>query len=55
MVDDLFVYTLEAHATDEWPIKELATEVFQLRDLDDRIKAASSFLSQYSLNNSFTV
>ena len=54
-VEFLFVYILEAHAADEWPIKELPSEISQHRDLDDRIKAASTFFTQFPLHESFTL
>lgn len=54
-VDFLFVYILEAHAADEWQIKELPVEIPQHRNVDDRIKAASSFFAQYALHENFTL
>lgn len=44
-VSFLFVYILEAHAADEWPIKELEQEIPQHRSVQDRIKCANDFVN----------
>lgn len=54
-VQFLFVYTMEAHAADEWPIKELEEEIPQHRTAEDRLKAASNFLLKHPLHSSFVL
>jgi hypothetical protein len=49
-VNFLFVYILEAHAKDEWPIKELEEEILQHKSIEDRLVAAKSFISEYSFH-----
>lgn len=51
----LFVYIMEAHAADEWPIKELPQEINQHRSLEERIEAARNFLVTHPLHSSFTL
>jgi hypothetical protein len=48
----LFVYILEAHAADEWPIQELppGQEIYQHRGPGDRLRAARRFLSLHPLH-----
>ena len=48
-VQFLFVYILEAHAADEWPIGELEPEIPQHRTVQDRLQAAASFLAKHPL------
>jgi hypothetical protein len=54
-VDFVFVYILEAHAADEWPIKELAEEIPQHRSVQDRIDCAHRFLAEYSMHSGIRV
>ena len=51
----LFVYILEAHAEDEWPIKELAVEIKQHTSVADRLVAARNFTTDYTLHPSMAV
>jgi len=46
----LFVYILEAHAGDEWPIKELDVEIMQHKCVEDRLEAARYFISEYAFD-----
>ena len=55
IVNFLFVYILEAHAADEWPIKELEEEIFQHKSVDDRLEAARNFVSQYHFHQQLEV
>ena len=54
-VNFVFVYILEAHAADEWPIKELATEIPQHKCVEDRIACAKRFLSEYSMHKDIRI
>lgn len=49
LVDFAFVYILEAHAHDEWPIN-YRLMIPQHRQLSDRIQAAQQFQDALSLN-----
>ncbi len=51
----MFIYILEAHAKDEWPIKELEPETPQHKSLDDRINAACNFFANYSVHEAFVL
>lgn len=53
--DFLFVYIMEAHAADEWPIKELREEIPQHKCQEDRITAALNFVSEHPLPACFSV
>jgi hypothetical protein len=46
----LFVYILEAHAADEWQIKELPVEIPQHKSVNERLIAANNFISEYALH-----
>jgi hypothetical protein len=48
-----FVYILEAHANDEWPINEL--QIPQHKTLQDRIAAAANFFSLYPLPSNVNI
>lgn len=50
-VNFLFVYILEAHAEDEWPIKELQVEIKQHKCVADRLEAARNFIGEYDLHH----
>jgi len=47
-----FVYILEAHATDEWPIASINDQLPQHKSLRDRMEAASLFQQSYPLDPS---
>ena len=51
----VFVYILEAHAADEWPVKELPQEIPQHKSVDDRIESASRFFVDYPMHDCFTL
>jgi hypothetical protein len=53
--DFLFVYIMEAHAADEWPIQELPESIPQHRCMEDRIRAALNFLSEHPLPTCFSL
>ena len=42
-VDFLFVYVMEAHAADEWPLGLLRSSIPQHRSMDERCSAARKF------------
>jgi len=45
-----FVYILEAHAHDEWPVPCECTDVAQHKTLQDRALAASLLVNEYPLH-----
>ncbi len=51
-VQTIFVYILEAHATDEWYVASINEVVAQHKCLEDRKQAAKLFLQQYPLHKS---
>lgn len=51
----MFVYILEAHAVDEWPINQLDEEIPKHRNLSDRRKAADGLLKALPLHPAFHV
>lgn len=53
LVKFVFVYIMEAHAADEWPIKELEEEIPQHKTLNDRINAATIFFHRNPLHPDF--
>lgn len=48
----VFIYILEAHAIDEWPIAGINEILLQHRTLQDRAKAATLFMQTYPLDSS---
>lgn len=46
-IDFLFIYILEAHASDEWPLGN-HVEIEQHKTLEERVKAAKTFVERYS-------
>ena len=46
----VFIYILEAHATDEWRVDSINTEVAQHKTINDRAQAANKFLSMFPLH-----
>ena len=47
-VSFLFVYILEAHAIDEWPVLSVNDSLRQHQSVDDRMAAACTFLNEVS-------
>jgi hypothetical protein len=47
-VDFLFVYVMEAHAADEWPLGLLRSTTPQHRNIDERCSAARSFRARHT-------
>jgi hypothetical protein len=45
-----FVYILEAHAVDEWPVRSTNADVKQHKSLTDRAAAASRLQAEYPLH-----
>ena len=48
----MFVYTMEAHAIDEWPISGVNDDISQHRTIEQRAAAADFFRSQYPIDES---
>lgn len=48
----MFVYTMEAHATDEWPISGVNDHLSQHKTIEQRAAAAEFFRSQYPIDES---
>lgn len=46
---------MEAHAADEWPIKELDEEIFQHKTVEDRLVAARNFTNLYEMHPCFEI
>lgn len=46
----VFVYILEAHAVDEWPVSATNTIISQHKNMQERVDAANFFLDQYPLH-----
>ena len=49
------MYILEAHAADEWPIRELEQDILQHKTVEDRLVAARNFTELYSFHSSVDV
>lgn len=47
-VSFLFVYILEAHAIDEWPVLSVNDAIQQHKSVEDRLNAACTFLNDIS-------
>ena len=47
----VFVYILEAHATDEWFVASINEELPQHKSLTDRVQAAQLFVEKYPLHD----
>lgn len=47
----VFVYILEAHATDEWPISGVNVDITQHKTMRDRFEAAKRFIQDFPLHH----
>ena len=54
-VQFIFIYILEAHATDEWRVDSINTEVSQHKNLKDRAEAAQKFMNEFPLHQNITL
>jgi hypothetical protein len=53
-VDFVFIYILEAHATDEWPVAGINDSIAQHKTCADRAAAAVFYRTQYHVHEAAT-